>query len=74
MRENAIQDRLLPFLPFVARPRGAGRGEGVAAFATGAAVDARVTRVERLAVDSEPVSDATTERLRRLLAGSVSSS
>jgi len=40
---------------------------------TTAAVDARVTRVERLVVDSEPVSDATRERLRRLLAGSASS-
>jgi hypothetical protein len=26
VREKTIQDRLLPFLPFVARPRGAGRG------------------------------------------------
>jgi hypothetical protein len=37
------------------------------------AADARVTRVERLVVDSELVSDAT-ERLRRLLAGSSASS
>jgi len=40
-----------------------------------AAVDARVTRVERLVVDWELalVSDGTTERLRRLCAGSASS-
>lgn len=39
-----------------------------------AAADARVTRVERLAMDSELVSDtAATEGLRRLRAGSTSS-
>jgi hypothetical protein len=38
-----------------------------------AAADARVTRVERLVVDSELVSDVA-ERLRRLLAGSSGSS
>ena len=64
-------------MPFVARPRGAGRGSGDAA-------DVRVRRVERLGcppspsfsvvivVDSEPVSAA--DRLRRLLEGPAASS
>ena len=77
VREKTIQDRLLPFLPFVARPRGAGRDPDAP---LPLAADARVTRVDRLGCCPCPEPEAVAlvleaaAGLRRLGAGSKSAS